>query len=142
MRNQRGLLLLVIPAASLALLAAVAIGARTPEVPPAKSLRPAFTAPLSSARVPESPERRRSMEAPRPTSTEREAVDVHIRATYENLRIAVASGNKAVQDVLFDALGPNRSAALRLAEEDLAIARTQAERDVTVATLDLLRRSR
>ena len=82
-------------------------------------------------------------EAPKPAPPEKiaQATDaVKIRGTYQNFRHAVAARDAGLQDQLLPALLKDRATARRFADEDLARAQTDLDRDLARKVLEALRR--
>ena len=138
MKSARGLLLLALPVIAAALLG-LALLVRGGGPAPARSATRAVSKP-DVPRQPVLPATAPVRQQPASDDVvARSTEDAYVRSTYQNLKIAVASGNAVVQKALLDVLGPNRTAALRLAEQDLASPRSQNDRDLSLLTLELLR---
>lgn len=63
-----------------------------------------------------------------------------IRSTYQNYRTALATGNEPLQKSLLPVLLRDRSMATRFANEDLARAASQLDKDIAHKVVDSLRR--
>lgn len=74
-----------------------------------------------------------------PREVARALESARVRATWENYRNALASGNEGLAAALVPILRRDRQEALRLAEEELGRARTGAERDVARRALEALK---
>ncbi len=140
MKSIRGLILLAAPVIGAALLVTAHALRREP-APSAGNPAPARTAPVRplaprpAATHPASPPR----PAP-PDVVAQAAEEARVRATYQNYRTALATGNRPLERALHPALLRDREAALKVAEEELARARTDFDRRVALATVESLRR--
>lgn len=138
--NKKKILLIAFPAACLAALLIVALAGRRSEPEtkaPAPAKRRTSFPPGTPAWVAEAP-----VVAPpvAPTEKVQNAMDeARLKSTYQNYRTSVATGNTVVQRALKQQLLKKREAALRIAEEELAIARTSADRETAGQTLRMLK---
>jgi len=143
MASKRGLLLLALPLAAGAALLAVALSrgekppvtARTAKPGAAAVAVPRLASPVPVSYTPAVP--------PRPAAADvvaSAAEEARLRGTYQNFRTAVATGNGPMQSALGRAIGGKRDAALGLAQEELARARNERDREIARKTLDALRR--
>src|SRR5215204_398495 len=66
--------------------------------------------------------------------------EARLKTTYQNYRTALATGNRIQADALYPVLLRDRSAALRLAEQDVAQAKESFDRTVALKVADSLRR--
>ncbi len=104
------------------------------ERPPSRSVDPAKP-PRATSSVPSVPP------SPAPAIIiARGTEEVRINATYQNFRTAIATGNKGLRDALLPVLLRDRTAAVRLAELELARASAEADREIAQKTLEALRR--
>jgi hypothetical protein len=83
--------------------------------------------------------------APRPEPAPEKTVaarseDVRIRSTYQNYRTAIATGNATLEQALRPAVLRERQTSLALAQDDLAKAKTDLDRDVARKVLEAMRR--
>jgi hypothetical protein len=83
--------------------------------------------------------------APRPQVASEKTVaarseDVRIRSTYQNYRTAVATRNVSLEQAILPVVLRDRASSLALAQEDLANAKTDFDRDVAQKVLERLRR--
>jgi len=129
------LLLLALPTAALAALA-VAVFARKDPVRPLRAEKPApvpqaVILPASEAPPPPPPAPDKAIAAA--------VEETSFRATYENYRSAVATGNEDLERALRPVLLRNRSVALRSAQEDLSRATEPVDREISEKTLEALK---
>lgn len=66
--------------------------------------------------------------------------EARIRSTYQNYRTALATGNEPLQKSLLPVLLRDRSVATRFAQEDLARAASEFDKDIAHKVVDSLRR--
>jgi len=64
--------------------------------------------------------------------------DAQIKSTYGNFRTAVATGNRRLEGVLRPVLLRNKESAVKLAEEDLAQAKSETDRSIAMKALESL----
>ena len=136
---KRGLLLVVAPLIGVALLVA-AFALR----PGASRLQRKGATPTASpieapvAGVPPAP-KLPGKPAP-PEQVAKKSEEVRVRSTFANYRTAVATGNTRMADALYPVLLKDRAAAVQCAEEELAKAKSDFDREVAQKTLDAFRR--
>jgi hypothetical protein len=99
----------------------------------------------AALRMPEAsvhePAQLKSVPPPAPPGVIAQATEqVRLRGTYQNYRRAVASQDSGLQKAILPVLLRDREAAARMAEEDLARAGTDLDRDVARQMISVLRR--
>ena len=112
-------------------------GPGTPaDVPPRKQGPTKSSAPVSAALVPAqaSPPPKPSPEWEVARASER----VRVKATFQNFRTALATGNVPLQERLLPILHRDRDAVLRIAEESLATTASGTDRSLTERALEAL----
>ena len=100
---------------------------------PATVKTPTAATPVKSATIPP---------PPKPASPEKIAAAtdlVRVRGTYQNYRTAVATNNTALRDSLLPVLLKDRAAARQCAEEDLARAQSDLDRNIATKVMETLR---
>ena len=145
MKNKRGLLLMGLPLAAGLVLVVGALALRGPqERSPRRTRKPEVreVAPARRASAP-APVRYTRKDPPKPAPVDvvvSAANHARLRGTYKNFRTAVAKGSAPIKRALLKVLKLERDAAVKLAEEEVAKARTQRDRNIALQTLDALRR--
>jgi hypothetical protein len=66
--------------------------------------------------------------------------EVRVRSTYQNYRTAVATGNSALEQALRPAVLRERETTLAYAQQDLARAQTDLDRDIARKVIEAMRR--
>jgi hypothetical protein len=134
--DQKRWLFLGIPLAGALLLAAAAAVHRTVTLAPSEKTRIAGVAPSAHP-----PTQMKSAPHPAPPEVIARATDqVRLRGTYQNFRRAVASQDSGLQKAILPSLLHDRDQAVHLAEEDLARATTDLDRDVARQVISVLRK--
>jgi hypothetical protein len=133
---KKSLLWGTVPAVGVLLLA-IAIRSRGgPQAIP----RPESKAPRATATAVPQRAVPRTVERPAaPSVTAQAADEARIRSTYQNFRIAIATGNDGLVRALEPVLKRDRDRVLRHAERDLARADSASDRQITLKTLEALR---
>lgn len=131
-----------VPLLGVGLLAAV--WALRPSEPARPAARPRGAAPLPPpGPAPEPAAAPAARPAPLPPAPPREVAraleSARVRATWENYRNALASGNDGLAAALVPILRRDREEVLRLAEEELGRARSPQEREAARRALEVLR---
>lgn len=138
MKNVRGLILLSIPLLGIVVLAAaIAFQAPAESVPaPRRTARAGVPASQDASSI--------EADAPVELATEPAIAaateEARIRATYENYRTAVATGQSELADALLPVLRRDRAVALRMAREDLARASEPLDQRVARKAVETLGR--
>jgi hypothetical protein len=144
MSPKRGVLLCGLPALGVALLVS-AIVLRKQEPPAVQSVRPRTSKPALPSPDTEHalPVRPAAPVAPKRSPAAvvvAAAEEARIRGTFQNFRTAVAIGNVPLRDSLGKVLRRDQEAAVKLAQEEVAKAGTDRDRDIASRTLEALRR--
>ncbi len=148
MRN-RGLALIAVPVLGTALLVCALAAHRDPVIAAKRGVeKDRSSAPAMERTAPA--RREASVRAPAPSrppatpapaeAVGRAAEQARIRATYQNYRTALATGNSRLADALRPTLLRDRDAALRLAEQDLAAASQAIDHEIARKTVEGLSR--
>jgi hypothetical protein len=136
---KRSLLLLSGPVLLIALLV-TAVALRPGALGTAKRAAP--PAPEAVAAVPaDRPPVPRLPGKPAPPETvAKQSEDVRVRSTFANYRTAIATKNTRMADALYPVLLRDRATALKCAEEEVAKATTDFDREIAQQTLNAFRR--
>jgi hypothetical protein len=141
MEMKRIYLFVGVPLAGAALIAAALVFRSAETAPKAPSkLASSKSASYASGAV-YAPARLESAPPPAPPEKIAQATDtVRIRGTYQNFRRAVAAKDAGLQDQILPALLRDRASARQCAEEDLARAQSDLDRDIARRVIEALRR--
>lgn len=140
MERKKRILLVALPVVCLAAVLTAALAGRRSEPESAPAVATKRRTPLppgTPAWVAQVP-----VEAPPPAPVEKvqKAMDeARLKSAYQNYRTSVATGNTTMQNALKPQLIKERAAALRIAEAELAAARTGADRETAERTLRMLK---
>jgi len=141
MNNARGLLLLAVPlVAGLVLVGALVLRRSEDSVIP-RTAKPTVDAPVAPVPPPVVRTAAAPPPKPAPDAVIAKATDeARVRSTYQNFRTAVATNNRRLQDALRPSLLQEREFAVRLAQEEMASAPSEIDREIAKKTLEALRR--
>lgn len=73
-----------------------------------------------------------------PSEVEAAVADARVKSTYNNFRTAIATGNRRLQDALRVQLVPHRTSALKYAQEELARAKTDQDKEIAMKAMEAL----
>lgn len=132
--NRRGLAFLAVPIAGAILLIVAVVAGRGPDIVAVSGA----VAPREKALPSRAP--MRSAPAASPKEAARSIEDYRLRSTYDNYRVAVATGDTRLQNALHPILIKDRVQALQLAEQDVTYSTDPVGADIARRTLESLRR--